>query len=115
MNRFLAQKTFFKLGKVAFSTTKPVSNVFPGAFLSRDNVTARVVDVIQSFNMTRPGAVNINTNFVTELGMDSLLRKELNAELAREFCVPQIPTEIEDSLVSVKDAVDFFSTHPKAR
>ena len=101
--------------RATYSSSRPVLNVFPGAFLSRDTVTERVIDVVQCFKLSRPGTVDINTKFVADLGMDSLLRRDLNHELAREFCVPPLAQEVADSFVSVKSVVDFFASHPKAR
>jgi NADH dehydrogenase (ubiquinone) 1 alpha/beta subcomplex 1 len=114
MKSFLnINRVILQSGKVAkFSTTKSSSEIFSGAYLNRDLVTNRVIDVVKS--MTKNERVHADTYFSSDLGLDSMLRKELNEALAAEFCV-NVPKEKVDNLVSVKSAVDFFATHPKAR
>jgi len=111
MNRLLNGSLL--ISRRAFSAaTKPASEVFQGAYLNRDVVTSRVINIVKTVDENP--SVNANTYFVPDLGYDSLQRKVLNERLAGEFCVI-VPKEVEDGFISVKAAVDYFSSHPKAR
>jgi acyl carrier protein len=89
------------------------AEIFAGSFLNAGDVAARVVNVVKSSKFS-PHEVKLSDNFVENYGFDSLLRKDLNDKLSREFCV-SVPENVADRFVTVQSVVDFFSTHPKAR
>jgi acyl carrier protein len=85
---------------------------FAGSLLPVDHVTDRVVKVVKTVKFAPP-TVNPNTQF-SDLEFDSLLRQDLNEKLAAEFCV-KVPQEVAEGFTSVAAAVNYFSSHPKAR
>lgn len=100
-----------RVGLRNFSATK--GDIFVGSYLNSSDVATRVVNVVKSSKFS-PHEVKLTDNFVENYGFDSLLRKDLNEKLSREFCVV-VPSEAADKFVTVQAVVDFFSTHPKAR
>ncbi len=61
-----------------------------------------------------PSAISPETLFVSELKFDSQVRRDLTQQLAAEFCVA-LPDATADSIINIQTAVDYFSSHPKAR
>ena len=61
-----------------------------------------------------PSAISPETLFVSELKFDSQVRRDLTQQLAGEFCVA-LPDATADSIINIQTAVDYFSSHPKAR
>ena len=82
-------------------------------FLPQDEVQARVINVIASIK-SAPSNISNTCYFGPDLGFDSLIIKDLLNRLGEEFCV-SIPAATGDKIIGVKDAIQFFSTHPKAR
>ena len=97
-----------KIRKVFFST-KPSK-----CFLNKKVVTQRVHNVLTNLGAS-PNLDNIDYgHFVSNFQLDSLKRQELVLKLSEEFCV-HTPTSDYTSLMSVDSAIDYFSSHPKAR
>ncbi len=115
MQRVLQKDLAVHASRVCYSTTKPSLNVFPGAYLNRKVVKQRVVDVVRSLNQVPEESIKSNSYFVADFGFDSLARKELYGLFAKEFCVPHVPKEVEENFISIRDVINFYSTHPKAR
>ena len=88
------------------------STVPSAAFLPVSEVTVRVLNVVRSIRST-PQSLSENDHFVSDLGLDSLVRKTLNMKLNEEFCIT--PAKGAATHLSVQDAISFFSQHPKAR
>lgn len=103
--------SYVKVGLKEFSSSK--TEIFPGSFLNGGDIAARVVNVVKSSKFS-PHEVKLSDNFVENFGFDSLLRKDLNEKLSKEFCVT-VPENAADRFVTVQAVVDYFSTHPKAR
>ena len=74
---------------------------------------SRVSNVVLSLQYS-PSTVAPETLFVSELKFDSQIRRDLTKQLAEEFCVA-MPDEVADSMINIQSAVDYFSSHPKAR
>lgn len=90
-----------------------MSSVPTAAYLDVQEVTERVTNVVKSIR-SAPPTVDAGAYFVADLGFDSLIRKELNEKLADEFCVT-VPAKDSELFISVASAIQYFSTHPKAR
>mmetsp|Transcript_7451 Transcript_7451/g.7673 ORF Transcript_7451/g.7673 Transcript_7451/m.7673 type:complete len:102 (-) Transcript_7451:210-515(-) len=97
---------------VAFSIRR-FSSVPPQAFLPVSDIRSRVLETLQSIPSSSKAATE-NSHLVADLGFDSLLRKEFVMKLEAEFCV-SIPATKATSILSIPDAIQFFSQHPKAR
>lgn len=104
----LVRRTFAAVAKRQFSA------VPAGSYLSVEEVTTRVLDVAKSMKHCPTNVLSANSHFASDLGFDSLLRMDLNKRLAAEFCV-KIEPKLLDTFVSIDAAVNYFSTHPKAR
>ena len=91
-----------------FSTTTVPSK----CFIPKQEVSERVVNVV--VNMGISHAEISNGHFTANLQLDSLKRKELIGKLGEEFCVAIHPST-SSNLMSVESAIDYFSSHPKAR
>ena len=101
------------LNNVPASGLRSFSNVPATAYLSEDVVSKRVFEIVKSIKSC-PEDVSVDSLFVSDLGFDSLLRKELYDKLSDEFCVNLLEKE-KDTLISVSSSIRYFSTHPKAR
>lgn len=82
-------------------------------YLPRDVVQTRVLDVVRTATKQSP-YVSTSSHFTADLKLDSLQRKELLTSIEQEFCI-RIPPTLYDSISSVENAVDYISTHTKAR
>eukprot|EP01041_Mallomonas_annulata_P005297 gene5297-10591_t len=80
-------------------------------YLSAAEVKTRVLDILQSFPSS-PKVIGDNAHFVADLGFDSLLRRDVTSKLESEFCVSLSKGA---NIVDVQSAIQYFSTHPKAR
>lgn len=112
MNR-LVQKSILKNQVALYSSSRAAFSVFPGAYLNRNDVTSRVLNVVNETKRV-PVSVSLNTTFAGDLGYDSLVRKQLNENLGAEFCV-KVPAAASENFITVANVVDFFASHPKAR
>lgn len=96
-----------------FVAKRTFSTIPAGSYLPADVVTERVLNVVRSTKFC-PANVNAKSHFVSDLGFDSALRRDLNKNLAEEFCV-RVDAATRENWGSVDAAVKFFSSHPKAR
>ena len=93
------------LGRAHFSSV-------PGTFLAAEEVTSRVLDVMKSIKSVPPTVAPEHS--FSELGFDSLIRKDFWTKLEDEFCV-EIPSKDATAFKSGGDAVAYLVKHPKAR
>ena len=91
----------------------PFKVIFFFCLLSFGLQVKRVFDVAFSVKEF-PADAKSSDLFVADLKFDSFLRKELNDKLADEFCVV-LPNEIQDNIINIDSAVNYFASHPKAR
>ena len=101
------------LGKHKMKTFRRFSTLPARCFLPKNVVESRVIDVIKSLRL-KPENVPGNAHFVATLQFDTLQRKELLFKLGDEFCV-EIPASKLGTINCVPSAVEYFSTHSKAR
>ncbi len=87
------------------------------AFLSREDVHTRVVDVLRRFPKIKD-ADNVHiepkTHLGDHLGLDSLDQVELMMAIEEEFAI-EIPDENLDKIFTVEDLVSFVTTNPMAQ
>lgn len=94
----------------SFSTA---SDVYALSLLPKEEVTTRVLKTVRSVKFA-PQNASEKSYLVADLGFDSFLRKDFVEKLSEEFAVP-IPSEVASNIVSVKDAIEYIATLPKAR
>eukprot|EP01038_Epipyxis_sp_PR26KG_P013245 gene13245-17751_t len=81
------------------------------AYLPREDVSSRVIDVVASFKQSPPAShIKESTVIAGELQFDSLLRAALFKKLSEEFCLDE-----EKEFVTISDAIDYYSQQEKAR
>ncbi|PQQ09366.1 acyl carrier protein 2 mitochondrial [Prunus yedoensis var. nudiflora] len=85
-----------------------------GTFLDKSEVTDRVISVVKNFQKVDPSKVTPNAHFQNDLGLDSLDAVEIVMALEEEFGF-EIPDNEADKINSIGLAVDFISSHPKAK
>ncbi|KAK1650057.1 hypothetical protein QYE76_067862 [Lolium multiflorum] len=86
-----------------------------GSFLDKDEVTERTIKVVKDFpKIEDPSKVKPDARFKDDLGLDSLDAVEVVMALEEEFCF-EIPDDEADKIDSIKVAVDFIASHPKAK
>ena len=90
-----------------------MSTAHAASFLSSSDVGPRVMAVIKDYKYS-PDVVNENVHFVKDLEFDSMLVQNLINKLGAEFCV-DIPSKDAQNIDSASSAINYFSTHPKAR
>ena len=83
-------------------------------YLSKGDAEARVMDVVKDFGKVDPAKVTASSDFVKDLGLDSLDTVELVMAFEEEFMVELDDADAE-KIATVTQAVDFFSTHPMAK
>ncbi|KAG2391859.1 hypothetical protein C9374_013344 [Naegleria lovaniensis] len=85
-----------------------------GSFLSRDEVTERIVNVLKKHEKVDPTKVSATSHFVNDLGLDSLDSTEVVMEVENEFGI-EIPDEEAFKLQSVEDCIKYISSNPMAK
>lgn len=86
-----------------------------GSFLDKDEVTERTIKVVKKFQkIDDPSKVKPDAHFKDDLGLDSLDAVEVVMALEEEFGF-EIPDNEADKIDSIKVAVDFIASHPKAK
>lgn len=84
-----------------------------GSFLSKNEVTRRVLDVLRSVKSC-PTDVSVEQNFASDLKFDSMIRRDLNNKIADEFCV-HVGAGESEKFVNGASVVSYITKHPKAR
>jgi acyl carrier protein len=106
--KHLSQSQVLGVVNRGFATGPPA-----GSYLSKAEVTARVLDVVKTIRSVPP-TVTSDASF-SGLGFDTLIRKELWAKFEDEFCVEVPQKDADAQFVSVEGVVNYFAGHPKAR
>lgn len=84
------------------------------SYLDREEVTARVLDVVKKFDKVDGSKVTPTSNFKTDLGLDSLDETEVVMAFEEEFSV-DIPDVEADKIKSIEDAINFVTADPNAK
>ena len=77
-------------------------------------VTERIMTVVKNFDQIDASKVTAETNFATDLGLDSLDIVEVVMAIEDEFAI-EIPDQEADKIQSIAEAVAYISTHPMAK
>ncbi|KAK9381886.1 acyl carrier protein-like protein [Kockiozyma suomiensis] len=78
------------------------------AGLSRDEVQARILEVVKSFDkVTDPSKITSEASFAADLGLDSLDTVEVVMAIEEEFSI-EIPDKEADEIKSVGQAIDYI-------
>ena len=83
-------------------------------YISKADAEARVMAVVKDFGKVDPAKVTGTSDFVKDLGLDSLDTVELVMAFEEEFMVELDDADAE-KIETVPQAVEFFSTHPMAK
>ncbi|CDP09378.1 unnamed protein product [Coffea canephora] len=95
-----------KLGSVRFMSSHD-------DHLDKEEVTARVLDVVKSFPKVDPAKVTPDVHFQKDLGLDSLDTVEVVMALEEEFKL-EIPDKEADKIDSCPLAIEYVYNHPMA-
>jgi NADH dehydrogenase (ubiquinone) 1 alpha/beta subcomplex 1, acyl-carrier protein len=86
-----------------------------GAYLlDKTDVLQRVLEVVKNFEKVDASKVTAESNFINDLGLDSLDVVEVVMALEQEF-VLDIPDHDAEKLQSIPEAVEYLSQHPQAK
>ncbi|KAF8514487.1 hypothetical protein JB92DRAFT_2789456 [Gautieria morchelliformis] len=93
------------------------------AGLSKEDVKARITDVLKSFEKVTPDKVQESSSFTEDLGLDSLDTVEVlmaveeflnpSHDFVQEFGI-EIPDEEADEIKTVQQAIDYIAKTPEA-
>jgi len=75
--------------------------------LPRSNIRKRVLSVVSNFPKVKAEAVNENSQFENDLGLDSLDSVEMVIALEDEFQIA-IPDDDADKIRSCQEAIDYI-------
>ena len=78
-----------------------------------DNVEQRVRKIVAEQLGVSDAEIKIESNFVEDLGADSLDTVELVMALEDEF-ETEIPDEEAEKITTVQQAIDYVTAHPKS-
>ena len=100
-----------RIGRASLSSV--VVEAPAGSYLNVSEVTQRVLKVMKAIPPV-PDTVSVDQYFVSDLGLDSGLRKDLNNGIVKEFCVI-IPESDQERFISGASIIKYIAAHPKAR
>lgn len=81
--------------------------------LTRDIARERIIELLEGYDKVTTKDISEKSNFVTDLGLDSLDVVEVVMEVEHEFNI-QIPDHEADSLKTVGQTVDYILSQPDA-
>ncbi|KAI0880876.1 acyl carrier protein [Annulohypoxylon maeteangense] len=85
-----------------------------GGGLARNEVTARICKILETFDKTNdPANINEKAHFANDLGLDSLDTVEVVMAIEEEFSI-EIPDKDADAIHSVDQAVEYILGQPNA-
>ncbi|KIO28830.1 hypothetical protein M407DRAFT_242876 [Tulasnella calospora MUT 4182] len=81
--------------------------------LSKEDVTARILDVLKSFEKVDAAKLTPTSSFAEDLGLDSLDSVEVVMAVEEEFAI-EIPDAEADEIKTVQQAIDYIIKTPEA-
>ncbi|EJT99844.1 acyl carrier protein [Dacryopinax primogenitus] len=90
----------------------PLARSYSAAGLSKDEITARVLEVLKSFEKVDSSKLATNSTFTTDLGLDSLDAVEVVMAVEEEFSI-EIPDAEADAITTVQEAIDYIAKTPE--
>jgi acyl carrier protein len=109
--------TFSTIVPVASGRPVPPFLAVPGSALSggsRVSVEQKVIEIVCEHLAVNKEQVTRNTNFIEDIGADSLDIVELIMELEEEFDI-QIPDEQAEKIKTVGEAIDYIERETKKK
>ncbi|KAL8290130.1 hypothetical protein RQP46_003069 [Phenoliferia psychrophenolica] len=86
---------------------------YSASALSADAITARITDVLHSFEKVDPSKVSATASFTNDLGLDSLDAVEVVMAIEEEFSI-EIPDAEADKITTVGQAIEYISKSAEA-
>lgn len=77
---------------------------------TKEQVVAKVVDLISSSLGVSPDEIEASNSFIDDLGADSLDIVDLVILIEKEFDI-EIPDEDAEKITTVQDAIDYINDH----
>lgn len=100
--------------KLAIPQFAQASRTYAGfPALTRDIARERIIELLEGYDKVTSKDISEKSNFVTDLGLDSLDVVEVVMEVEHEFNI-QIPDHEADSLKTVGQTVDYILSQPDA-
>merc|ERR1712113_239263 len=103
----------FKYGAAA-TAVAAVRAYGESAYLAKEEVTERVLQVVKNFQKVDPAKVTTESHFVNDLGLDSLDTVEVVMAFEDEFAL-EIPDKEADKIASCSEAIEYIAAHPAAK
>ncbi|KAK1925772.1 acyl carrier protein-like protein [Papiliotrema laurentii] len=116
-SRSVAPRAGFRMAAASpAASLRPIllARGYASAGLSRDDITARVLDVLKTFEKVDGGKLSPTASFTNDLGLDSLDAVEVVMAIEEEFAV-EIPDAEADEITSVGQAIDYIAKTPDAQ
>ncbi|KIM48123.1 hypothetical protein M413DRAFT_222185 [Hebeloma cylindrosporum] len=79
-----------------------------GAPLSRDVITARILETLKGYEKIDPAKLTVTSSFQRDLGLDSLDAVEVMMAVEEEFSI-EIPDAEADEIHTVQQAIDYIA------
>ncbi|EIW64389.1 acyl carrier protein [Trametes versicolor FP-101664 SS1] len=95
----------------ARSRIVPCAAFSAAAGLSKEEITARVLQVLRSFEKVKADKLNPTASFSDDLGLDSLDAVEVVMAVEEEFAI-EIPDAEADEIKTVQQAIDYIAKTP---
>eukprot|EP00343_Euplotes_focardii_P011228 CAMPEP_0205831130 /NCGR_PEP_ID=MMETSP0206-20130828/43158_1 /ASSEMBLY_ACC=CAM_ASM_000279 /TAXON_ID=36767 /ORGANISM="Euplotes focardii, Strain TN1" /LENGTH=113 /DNA_ID=CAMNT_0053135461 /DNA_START=21 /DNA_END=362 /DNA_ORIENTATION=+ len=96
-----------------FVPALPVRGFADSAFLPKEDVAPRVIQVVQGFDKVDNDSVTADVKF-SDLGLDSLDSIEVVMAFEDEFTV-EITDDDAEKIQSTADAIKYIAEHPGAK
>ncbi|THV04859.1 acyl carrier protein [Dendrothele bispora CBS 962.96] len=115
----VAARTSF-LSRQALRVSRPTTQLSlraaysAAAGLSKENVEARVMDVLKGFEKVDQSKLTSSASFSKDLGLDSLDAVEVVMAVEEEFAI-EIPDAEADEIQTVQQAIDYVAKTPAAQ
>ena len=91
------------------------ARLYGDAALSKDEITARVLEVVKNMDKVDPAKVKAEScEFTKDLGLDSLDTVEVVMAFEEEFQL-EIPDDEADKIASCQQAIEYIAQHPMAK
>ncbi|KDQ20309.1 hypothetical protein BOTBODRAFT_27731 [Botryobasidium botryosum FD-172 SS1] len=91
----------------------PFRGYSAAAGLSKEDIQARIFDVLKSFEKVKTEKITPTASFADDLGLDSLDAVEVVMNIEEEFSI-EIPDAEADEIKTVQQAIDYISKTPEA-
>ncbi|KAL0579101.1 mitochondrial acyl carrier protein [Marasmius crinis-equi] len=90
----------------------PFRGFAAAAGLSKQDIEARVLDVLKGFEKVDAGKLSTSSHFSKDLGLDSLDAVEVVMAVEEEFAI-EIPDAEADEIQTVQQAIEYIAKTPE--